>query len=173
MSRSRLMKHTPMIVGLLTGLLFAIVAVPLGAATVPDPRAVQGFGPVYDAAHETILTGTIQEVVTKHTPGSPAGMHLLVAGATGVVDVHVGPYLGKQTTESLQKGATVRIVGASVSLHGKEFFLARQLTVGSRTVTVRSPHGSLVREHSPRASHSRHENKTAKTSQVVLNGGAR
>ena len=173
MSRSRLMKPTRMIAGLLTGLLFAILAVPLGASTAPNSRVGQGFGPAYDAKHETILTGTIKEVVTKHEIGSPAGMHLLVTGAQGVVDTHVGPYLSKQTKEALQTGATVRIVGASVSINGKEFFLARQLTVGGRTVTVRSPHGILVREHAPRAARSRHENKTAQTSQAALNGGAR
>ena len=173
MSRNCLTKPTRMTAGLLTALLFAILSVPLGATTAPDSRVGQGLGPAYDAAHETTLNGTIQEVVTRHAPGSPAGTHLLVTGATGVVDAHVGPYLSKQTTQALQKGATVRIVGASVSLHGKEYFLARQLTVGGRTVTVRSKNGLLVRNQSPRAKHAKSENKTAKTSQVVLNGGAR
>jgi hypothetical protein len=100
-------------------------------------------------------------------------MHLLVTGAQGVVDTHVGPYLSKQTIEALQTGATVRIVGATETIHGKEFFLARQLTVGGRTVTVRSPHGALVPEHNPSVKRSRHENKTAQTSQAALNGGAR
>ena len=63
MSR-RLVKPTWLIAGLLTGLLFAILAVPLGATTAPDSRAGRGFGPAYDAVHETILSGTIQEVVT-------------------------------------------------------------------------------------------------------------
>jgi hypothetical protein len=175
MSRIRLMKPTRSITtaGLLAGLLFAIMAVPLGAATAPESRVGRGFGPAYDAAHETILAGTIKEVVTKHEIGSPAGMHLLVTGAQGVVDTHVGPYLSKQTKEALQTGTPVRIVGDMVSLNGKEFFLARQLTVGGRTVTVRSPHGALVREHSPRATHSRHENKTAEISQFAPDGGAR
>lgn len=173
MSRNCLTKLTRMIAGLLTGLLFAILAVPLGAQTAPESRAGRGFGPAYDAAHETILHGTIREVVTKHETGSPAGMHLLVAGPQGVVDTHVGPYLSKETREALRAGAPVQIVGAAVSLNGKEYFLARQLTVGTRTVTVRSPHGFLVREHAPRVARSKAESKTEKTSQVELNGGAR
>ncbi len=173
MMSSRLTKPARMIAGLLTGLLFAILAAPLGAKTVPDSRAGQGFGPAYDAAHEIILHGTIQEVVTKHAIGSPAGMHLLVAGPQGVVDAHVGSLLSKKTEEALHTGTPVQIVGANVSLHGKEYFLVRLLTVGGRTVTVRSEHGLLVREHSPRVARSKTENKTEKTSQVELNGGAR
>jgi hypothetical protein len=37
-----------------------------------------------------------------------------------------------------------------MSLHGKDYFLARQLAVGSRTVTVRSERGFLMHEHSSR-----------------------
>jgi len=76
-------------------------------------------------------------------------MHLLVAGPQGVVDTHVGSFLSKATKESLQVGTSVQIIGATVTLRGKEYFLARQLTVDGRTVTVRSKHGLLVREHTP------------------------
>jgi hypothetical protein len=54
-----------MIAALLAGFMFAILAVPLGAETAPPSRAGHGFGPVYDAAHEITVTGTIQKVVTK------------------------------------------------------------------------------------------------------------
>jgi len=167
------MKHTLMIAGLLIGLLFAILAVPLGAATAPDSRARHGIGPAYNAAHETTLIGTIKEVVSKRVIGSPVGIHLMVAGPQGVVDTHVGPFLSKRTVETLKAGAPVRIVGATVSLRGKEYFMARLLTVGGRTVTVRTPHGIIVREHSSRVRHSKPERKTARKSQVELNGGAR
>ncbi|MGB8013008.1 MAG: hypothetical protein WCF68_15450 [Terriglobales bacterium] len=160
-------------IALLSGLLFAIAALSLGAYAATDSRVGRGFGPAYDAAHETIVTGTIKEVVTKHELGSPAGMHLLVSGAQGVVDAHVGSLLSKRTIEALQTGTPVRIVGASVTLHGKEFFLARQLTIAGRTVTVRSQHGFLVHEHPAQKTHSSTEKKTVKTSQVELNGGAR
>ena len=144
MSRNCLTKPTRTIAGLLTGLLFAILAVPLGAQPAPESRVGHGFGPLYDAAHETTLHWTIQEVVTKHAVGSPAGMHLLVAGPQGVVDAHVGPFLSKETKEALQTGTPVRIVGAMASLHGKNYLLARELTVGGTTVTVRSEHGFCV-----------------------------
>lgn len=159
-----------MIAELLVGILFAILAFPLGAQTTPESPAGRGFGPVYDVTHEITLNGTIQQVVTTHVTGSPAGMHLLVSSPRGIVDTHVGSFLSKETKESLQAGAAVRIVGAPILLHGKEYFLARQLTVGGSTVTLRSEHGLLVRASSqvPRS-----ETKSGVTSQVELNGGAR
>jgi hypothetical protein len=158
-----------LIAGLLAGMLLAILAVPLGAQPASTTRTERGFGPVYDAAHETTLNGTIQEVVTKRVVGSPAGMHLLVTGPAGVVDTHVGSFLSKTTVASLRVGTPVQIVGATIQLHGKNYLLVRQVTVDGRTVTVRNEHGLLVREHSPRAPRIR----TKETAKTELNGGAR
>lgn len=155
MRRTRLKKPAPMIAGLLAGLLLAIVAVPLGAQPAPETRTGRGFGPVYDAAHETTLNGTIQQVVTKRVPGSPAGMHLLVAGPEGTVDTHVGPFLSKQTQEALHSGAQVQIVGAMSTLRGKNYLLARELIIGGRTIKVRSERGILEPEHPARTAHTR------------------
>ena len=146
MSGNHLLKPYRTIAGLLTVLLSAVLAVPLGAQTAPDSRGL-GFGPAYDRAHETTLNGTIQEVVT-HVIGGPAGMHLLVVGPRGTVDAHVGIFLSKKTINSLQTGMTVQIVGATTLSQGKEYLLARELTVGGSTVTVRSEHGLLVRANS-------------------------
>lgn len=167
MSSRSLATLTRMIAGLLTGLLFAFLAVPLGAQTVPESRAARGFGPGYDAAHETTLNGAIQEVVTQHAIGSPAGMHLLVAGPSGVVDAHLGSRLSKETAEALHVGTPVRIVGATVLLHGKEYFLARQLTFGGHTVTIRTSNGLPVYPDARRIV------KVAKTAKVETRGGAR
>ncbi len=166
MNRNCLTKSTRILAGLLTGLLLAILAIPLGAATAPKSHPGQGFGPAYDAAHETTLNGTIQEVVTKHTVGSPAGMHMLVTGPQGIVDAHLGPFLSKQTREALQAGMPVQIVGASVSLHGKEYFLARQMIFGGRTVTIRNAKGLPVF-----AQDQHRAVKVKKTAQVETKGG--
>lgn len=167
MNRIRLTNPPQMTAGLLTGLLFAVLAVPLGAQAAPESRVGRGFGPAYDVAHETILSGTIQDVVTRHEIGSPAGMHLLVASPQGIVDTHVGPYLSKEMKEALRSGTPVQIAGATLTLHGKEYFLARQLTVGGRTVTIRSTRGFLVQPHGNRTA------RITKTAQVERNGGAR
>jgi hypothetical protein len=165
MTRSRFTKLGGALTALLAGLLFAGLA--MAADTATTTKAT-GFGPFYDAKHEITLTGTIQEVVDKHTAGAPAGMHLLVAASQGVVDAHLGPFMNKDTKEALHTGTPVQIVGAMVTLHGKEYLYARQLIFGGRTVTVRSEHGSLTVVQ-PRTQGVR----TQKSSTSVANGGAR
>jgi hypothetical protein len=170
MKTTRTINVTRLTAGLLSGLLFAILTVPLGAQPVPDSRRGLGLGPVYDTAHETTLNGTIQEVVARHVVGSPAGLHLLVAGPQGVVDAHVGPFLSKETRAALQAGMPVRIVGAMSLQRGRHYLLARELTVGGSTIKLRSAHGLLVRAHAP-AHRSRAEGQ--QTAKGELNGGAR
>jgi hypothetical protein len=162
---NRFTRPVLVIPGLLASLLFAILAAPLGAQTAAESRPGSGFGPNYDAAHEIVLEGTIQEVVTGHAVGSPVGMHLLVAGPQGVTDAHVGPFLSQETRDALLAGAQVQMVGAKLSLHGKDYLLVRQLTVGGHSVTVRSKHGLLVHERPVVAQRSRLEGRSGTTAQ--------
>lgn len=160
-------KATRLIAGLIIGLLFAISAVPLGAQPASETHPGHGFGPVYNAAHEITISGTVLEIVTKHTPGSPAGMHLIVSGANGPVDAHVGYFLTKNTSAAMHTGLPVQIVGAMLTMHGRPILLARELTFGGRTVTVRTRTGSLV--HSVR----RPPSRAAQKAKYLTNGGAR
>jgi hypothetical protein len=169
------MTNTRLIAGLLCGL-FATMAVSLDAHAASVSRPGRGFGPVYDAAHETTFEGTIQEVVVKHTAGSPAGMHLMVAGPQGLVDAHIGPFMSKETKEALQAGVPVRLVGANTTVHGRTFFLARQLTVDGNTVKIRTARGFLVpmRSNRPRGGRSEAGTKTDTTrTENGFFGGAR
>ncbi|HLW88749.1 MAG TPA: hypothetical protein VKR57_09655 [Terriglobales bacterium] len=159
MRRSRLFP-VPLSARLLVGLLFAISSIPLGAQVTAKSGAGRSFGPSYDAARETTISGPIQEVVTQHQAGYPAGLHLLVAGPQGVVDIHVGPFLNKETIADFRTGASVQVIGAALSLHGKNYFLARQLTAGGRTITVRSERGFLVHQSAPRVAGSRRDVKS-------------
>ena len=172
MRRTRMMKSTPTFAGLLpalfAGLLLAISATPLGAQPASETHVGHGFGVVYDAAHEITLTGTVQEVVTRHMTGRPAGTHLMVAGPQGLVDAHVGPYLSKEMKEALHTGTPVQLVGAMASLRGKKYLMVRELNVGGTNVTVRSEHGDLVRSQVSGA-----KTKAKETSSLVSNGGVR
>jgi len=168
MRRTRLTKPIPIltIAGLLAGLSFAILAVPLVAQPASETRVGHGFGVAYDAAHEITLTGTVQQVVTRHTPGSPVGMHLMVAGSQGLVDAHVGPFLSREMKEALHTGTPVQLVGAMESLRGKKYLMVRELNVGGSKVIVRSEHGFLVHSQGSTA-------KTKETAKFESNGGAR
>jgi hypothetical protein len=168
MKHFRVTKPTGLIARLLVGLLFATIVVPLGARAASVTRSGHGFGPVYDAAHEITLDGTIQEVITKHTAGSPAGVHLMVTGPQGLVNAHIGPFLSKEIKAALVAGMPVKIVGATTTLHGKSYLLARELTIGEKTVTVRSVRGILMPPRSDAA-----RARTKKPSETESNGGAR
>lgn len=162
-------KLTPLIAGLLAGLLFAIVTVPLSAATTAThPKPAAGFHPDYNAAHEMTFTGTIQEVVSTHRLGSPAGLHLMVAGEKGTMDVHLGTYVTKETREGLHAGLPIQIVGAIETVHGQQYLLARQMIFGGRTVTLRSKTGYLILPHSARRAVRR-----PATAKLSANGAAR
>jgi len=154
------------IAGLLGSLLLAILTSPLIAQPAETTTAPNILG--YDKAHEITLNGTVQEVVTKHVAGTPGGLNVIVKGAEGSTDVHLGPYMTKETQEALKSGTPVQVVGAIERFHGRETLLARQLIFGGRMVTVRNEHGGLVTVHSPNA----HRDKK-KSDDAEGKGGAR
>jgi hypothetical protein len=130
----------------LAGIVSAVLvaAIPAGAQSAAASPA-RGPIPIYDAAHETTINGTVQQVVTKRTPGSPAGMHLIVTGATGTVDAHVGPFLNKAMQQALHAGLPLKLVGATVTVRDRQILLVRQLSYGGQTVLVRNKNGILFR----------------------------
>jgi hypothetical protein len=143
-SNSTAMMARLMIAGLRIGLLVAIFAGSLIAQRANESISPRRSVLAYDPAHELALDGTVQEVVSQHEIGSPAGLHLIVSGETGTVDAHLGPFMTQETREALHMGLPVHVVGEMKEFHGKPIMLARLITFGGRTVIVRSPHGALV-----------------------------
>lgn len=151
----RLSGRTRLFAGAFLALLFAFFTIPLTSQTAPASRPGHSFGAIYDSAREITINGTIQEVVTHDVSGSPAGLHLLVAGSQGVVDAHLGPFVSNETKGALASGSPVRIVGAMTEVRGKQYLLARELTVAGRTVTIRNRRGSLAMPHGERVVNAR------------------
>jgi len=154
---------TAMIATLSAVVLLAILTIPLAAQPATESHARQGFG--YDKAHEITINGSVQKVIAKSPQGNPGGLHLLVVAPEGSFDAHLGPYLNKEVQAELQNGASVRIVGAVENVRGKSYLLAREITIGGRTIVVRNENGFLVAPQQPRTTL-----KNGKTSQVL--GGA-
>lgn len=146
----RLNSPTRLFAGALTGLLLACLSIPMSAQIAPSSHLEHNLPARYDAAHEITINGTIQEVITKHVPGSPAGVLVLVAGSDGLVDAHLGPFVSSETKGALDAGAPVRILGAMTEIGGKQYLLARELTIGGRTITIRNNHGFLAMSHGER-----------------------
>jgi hypothetical protein len=114
----------------------------LTVATAMAQRGGMGPGPgsKYDASTETKLTGTIEQIKTLdamcHT-----GTHVVLKTNKGDVEIALGPsqFLADQKLE-LKKGETADVVGAKATTGG-EMFIARQITSGGKTVTLRDEKG--------------------------------
>jgi len=158
---------TRLIAGGVLSALLAITAIPLTAQPAVETHPLHFVGHGYDKAHEVTINATINQMVTKHVAGSPAGLHLLVNGPEGLVDAHLGPFMTRQTQSALRAGTAVQIVGAMETVHGKQYLLAREVTVGGRTITVRSSNGML------RVGQSSHLHQMRRNrSRVEVRGGA-
>jgi hypothetical protein len=115
------------------------------AATTTAPR-------IYEAARETTVGGTISEVVTRPKAGLPLGLHLMVETAQGQMDVQLGPYFGRLAAQKgLLPGATIQVTGETFHFNAGDVFLARTITVGNQTITVRNQYGFPVRPVPPGA----------------------
>ncbi|MGA8500948.1 MAG: hypothetical protein WB683_05325 [Candidatus Sulfotelmatobacter sp.] len=132
MRRTRFTKPIPLIAGLLSGLLFAILAVPLGAQPVPKAQ------PYYDIAKEVTLSGTVSSVVTK-------GAYLMLMTSSGTVDASLGRWglMGKGALH-VAAGQQVAVTGVMKTYRDKQVFIARTVKVGSQVYTMRNEHGIPV-----------------------------
>lgn len=154
--------------GVLSALLLAITALPLAAQPEAQTHPLRSLGMGYDKAHELTINGTINQIVTKHVAGSPAGIHLLVTGQQGIVDAHLGSFMTRENRSALKPGTAIQVVGAMETIHGKKYLLARELIIGGRTLTIRSSNGMLSSAQSMRG-HQTHR----PTGRDGANGGAR
>lgn len=94
---------------------------------------------------EITVAGTIQQVKSQHVAGSPAGVHLLIAGPQGFYDTSVGPFLSNEARNQLASGRSIQVIGTVREINGQSFLFARQVTVEGNQITVRNENGFLVR----------------------------
>lgn len=102
-----------------------------------------GQGPMfrYDPSSETTISGTIEEIQTLDSM-CQSGTHLTIKTKKGNTEVALGPtkFLADQNLE-LKKGDQVQILGAKANTRREEMFVARQITSGGKTVTLRDDKG--------------------------------
>jgi hypothetical protein len=136
MRHSRFISSTPLIAGLLTGLLFAILAVPLNAAD-SDSR--------YDVSKEVTLSGIVSSVLDKPAPGMIWGSHLMVETAFGRLDASLGRFgLEGEGALSVTPGQQIELTGVLKTVRDKEVFVVRSVKANSKTYTMRNEHGIEV-----------------------------
>jgi hypothetical protein len=135
MRRMCLIKPTPLIAGLLTGLLFAIVAIPLSAATVKaEPH------PFYDVTKEVTLSGPISGIYKKPAAGLIPGAHVMLQTGSGTVDASLGRW-GLLGSPAIANGEQVTVRGVMKTIRNKEVFFVRTMEVGGHTYNIRNQHG--------------------------------
>jgi hypothetical protein len=130
----------------------------LAAAILLSTAAAQQRTPLvsprptaYDTTRETICQGTVLSY-TEDSPVPPIGAHVTVQTSTGTVDVHLGPALYLRANHfSLSAGDSVRIVGASITLHNSAIFIARIVQRGQQSIVIRSLRGNLQATGAARA----------------------
>ena len=109
-------------------------------------QASRNTGPKYDLSKEVKIKGVVQDI--QEVPGEFEGTRLVVKTETKVVIVRVGPsdFL-KEIDTSFSKGDQVLVVGAEAPTSGgssQEELLAREITVGQNTTTLRDDKGIPV-----------------------------
>ena len=122
-----------------------LLAVAVLFAYVPSGLAQKAAntGPKYDLANQVKIKGVIDDM--HETPGAFEGTHLIVKTDTGTVLVQLAPaeFL-KEIDTSLKKGDQIDVVGAkNMGTEGEEI-LAREITIGNNTTTLRDDNGIPV-----------------------------
>src|SRR5271169_1139489 len=100
-------------------------------------------GPKYDVKNEVKVKGAVQEI--RDVPGPFEGTQLVVKTETKTVLVHVAPsdFL-KEMDTSFKVGDQVEVVGCKAPNATEEEILAREITVGQNTTTLRDDKGIPV-----------------------------
>jgi hypothetical protein len=93
------------------------------------------------------IAGTIRQVITPNAAGAPPGIQVVVDAPQGSFTASLGPNLSRDVQQSLSSGSPVQISGAMQAIDGKEYLLARTLTIAGNQVVIRNAYGFLV--HTP------------------------
>jgi hypothetical protein len=111
------------------------LTLPLGWAQTASKTASP-----YDVKSEVKVKGVIEDI--RQIPGGAAGTELAVKTDAKTILVYVGPgdFL-KEIEVSFNKGDQVNVIGAKSSNTAEEEILAREITVGSNTFTLRDDKG--------------------------------
>ena len=99
--------------------------------------------PLYNVSTEATFRGTVEEVTEMDSPGFQGkGLHAKLKTEQGTFDVHLGPvsFAAKEKL-TLAKGDQLEIVGSQVKVDGVDAVIARKVTKGDRTTTLRNERG--------------------------------
>jgi hypothetical protein len=123
-------------------------------ANSSQPSPVAAGWNAKSSTNEITVAGIIQQMPSEHIFGSPAGLHLVVSSPLGILDISVGPYLSEDVRRALTTGQQIQVVGVAQAINGRNYFLARQLVLTDRQITIRNENGFFVHTQSRAGSRS-------------------
>jgi len=98
-------------------------------------------GPKYDLATETTIKGIIEEL--KEVEGEKGDIHLMVKTDSATYEVCLCPQKFLDMMElGFKKGDAVQVIGSKVKDQDRDVILAREITTGNSTLTLRDKKGS-------------------------------
>jgi hypothetical protein len=113
-------------------------------AQAEQPNAPSTSTGLNTPAKDISMAGTVQQLITTHPSGAPAGVQLAVDGPQGSFTASLGPNLSREVQQSLSEGAPVQISGQMQTINGQQYLLARKLTIEGNQIIVRNDNGFLV-----------------------------
>ena len=121
----------------------SLLALLLALQPAQGQTTTTSVGPFsYDLSQEVTLSGTVSSVLTKASPGTVAGSHLLLTTPSGQVDISLGVSgLRGAGALSVAAGQQVEVIGVMKSFKDKQVFFARTVMVGEHSYAIRNKHG--------------------------------
>lgn len=112
-----------------------------GVQLAPTPFDAGALGA---PARDITMAGTLQQVISTRTPGTPAGIQLVADGPQGAFTAILGPALSDPLRQTLSPGAAIQVSGVKETINGQSYLLVRKLTIAGSQVIIRNEHGFLV-----------------------------
>jgi hypothetical protein len=97
----------------------------------------------YDKAAEVVDSGTITSIGAQKTGSLPRGTYVSLRAGAVTLNVQMGLYAPANIPFAV--GDQVQVTGSLMSVNGQQIVLARQVQSSSKTLTVRSAHGFVLR----------------------------
>lgn len=132
--------------GALVLLAFFSLAAP-GYAQTAAATTKPAIPPRYDVSKEITVSGTVQSVPQKPSPGLTQESFLVLQTKSGLINASVTRFtLTGKGSISITAGEQIQATGMVIRVQDKQVLVIRTLVVGGRTYQIRSDRG-FPREH--------------------------
>lgn len=121
------------------------MALTLAAVWLSTCSFAQHAAPKYDAATETKMTGTVEELKLPEKGHEKDIVHLVMKNGDETVDIYLCPKsFMDDMGVTFTKGDEIAFTGSKVKQDGSDMVLARQVSKGQDTLILRDDKGKPV-----------------------------